>query len=96
MFSLISGYLNYYLQQPTFKFLIIGEEKSGKSVNKKNNFLNIKIDIFRAIKIYLHRKRNTIRLYFTNFRTQSYKIYINFIKIVTKFNVKKLFIFLLF
>ena len=35
MFSLISGYLNYYLQQPTFKFLIIGEEKSGKSVNKK-------------------------------------------------------------
>ena len=39
MFSLISGYLNYYLQQPTFKFLIIGEEKSGKSVNKKTGIL---------------------------------------------------------
>jgi len=42
MFSLISGYLNYYLQQPTFKFLIIGEEKSGKSVNKKIIFFKYK------------------------------------------------------
>ena len=32
MFSLISGFRNWYFAKPTFKLLIIGEEKSGKSV----------------------------------------------------------------
>lgn len=33
MFSLISGFINWYFAIPTYKVLIIGDEKAGKSVN---------------------------------------------------------------
>jgi GTPase SAR1 family protein len=32
MYSLISGFLNWYFDKPTYKLLIIGDEQSGKSV----------------------------------------------------------------
>ena len=34
MFTLISGFINWYFAKPTFKLLIIGDEQSGKSVIK--------------------------------------------------------------
>ena len=32
MFSLMSGFYNWYFAVPTYRILIIGEEKSGKTV----------------------------------------------------------------
>ena len=34
MFTLFTGFINWYFATPTFKLLIIGDEQSGKSVNK--------------------------------------------------------------
>ncbi len=65
MFSLISGFLNWYFQKPTFKVLIIGEETSGKTV-KKNKLNIINLDLFRTIKIYIHRTFNSFRIYSPN------------------------------
>ena len=79
MFSLISGFLNWYFAKPTFKLLIIGNEKSGKSVNINYIYILIYIyiiiDIFRTIKIHIHRSCNTIKLYLTNIRFKSYFIF---------------------
>lgn len=33
MFSLLSGLYDWYFSIPTYRILIIGEEKSGKTVN---------------------------------------------------------------
>lgn len=32
MFSLISGFINWYFSKPTYSILIIGEEQTGKTV----------------------------------------------------------------
>lgn len=33
MFSLVSGFVDWYFKVPTLKILIIGEEACGKTVN---------------------------------------------------------------
>jgi hypothetical protein len=35
MFSLISGFINWYFSKPTYSILIIGEEQTGKTVKNK-------------------------------------------------------------
>ena len=72
MFSLISGFLNWYFAKPTFKLLIVGEEKSGKSVwysfnnrptlsNSNTSFFvdSITLDLFSGVRCV---KRSLIKL----------------------------------
>ena len=41
MFSLITGFINWYFSTPTYSLLIVGEEGTGKTVKTlfKNNFI---------------------------------------------------------
>jgi hypothetical protein len=41
MFSLISGFLNWYFSTPTYSILIIGEEQVGKTVLISYNLKDI-------------------------------------------------------
>ena len=34
MYSLVSGFIDWYFQTPTLKILIVGEESCGKTVRK--------------------------------------------------------------
>lgn len=79
MFSLISGFINWYFSTPTYSVLIVGEEKVGKTVSAPFKILNTfykyifdlyALDIFRAAQAYVYWSRVAFGVYFSHLRTK--------------------------